>query len=29
MKALGQTDDANTQKQLLADALGLGTEEQA
>ena len=29
MKALGQTDEANTQKQLLADALGLAAEEQA
>ncbi len=29
MKALGQTDEAATQKQLLADALGLGGEEQA
>ncbi|UUS60118.1 MULTISPECIES: type I restriction-modification system subunit M [unclassified Acinetobacter] len=29
MKALGQTDEANTQKQLLADALCLGNEEQA
>ncbi len=29
MKALGQTDEANIQKQLLTDALGLGAEEQA
>ena len=29
MQALGQTDEANTQKQLLADALGLSAEEQA
>ena len=29
MKVLGQTDEANTQKQLLADALGLNAEEQA
>ena len=29
MQALGQTDEANTQKQLLAHALGLNAEEQA
>ena len=29
MKALGQTDEANTQKLFLADALGLNAEEQA
>ena len=29
MQALGQTDEANVQKKFLADALGLGGEEQA
>jgi type I restriction enzyme M protein len=29
MQALGQTDEANVQKKLLADTLGLGDEEQA
>ena len=28
MKALGETEQANTQKQFLADALGLNIEEQ-
>jgi type I restriction enzyme M protein len=29
MQALGQTDEANLQKKLLVDSLGLAAEEQA